>query len=163
MRYRLVVLVLIAGLLASCLPQSQLRAVPEPVVRLPGHVLPALGVKRVQVKTLQEWSSELCRGLFPHLPRADMTPFRVLLIVGAVIVGGLAAFGLFPVALVAAAALVPLVVVLYLLDVDLYEDEPVLVVASTMLWGARGFGVAPRGDSGNGVRIARSPGGGSND
>jgi len=73
--------------------------------------------------------------LFPHLPRADMAPFRILLIVGAVLVGGLAAFGLFPVALVAAAALVPLVMVLYLLDVDLYEDEPALVVVTTMLWG----------------------------
>src|SRR5262249_42484671 len=28
------------------------------------HVLPALGVKRVQVKTLQEWSGEQCRRLF---------------------------------------------------------------------------------------------------
>jgi len=42
MRYRFVVLVLIAGLLTSCLPQSQLGATPEPVVRLPGHMLPAL-------------------------------------------------------------------------------------------------------------------------
>src|SRR5437868_6253274 len=42
MRQRVLVLVLIAGLLTSCLPQSQLGAVPEPVVRLPGHVLPAL-------------------------------------------------------------------------------------------------------------------------
>lgn len=33
------------------------------------HVLPALGVKRVQVKTLQEWASDLCRRLFPHMPR----------------------------------------------------------------------------------------------
>src|SRR4249919_1898053 len=73
--------------------------------------------------------------LFPHLPRGDMAPFRVLLIVGAVVVGGLAAFGLFPVALAAAAILVPLITVLYLLDVDLYEDEPLLVVVSTMLWG----------------------------
>lgn len=40
------------------------------------HVLPALGVKRVQVKTLQEWAGELCRRLFPALPRVkrETTP-----------------------------------------------------------------------------------------
>jgi subtilase family serine protease len=42
MRHRLLVLVLIAGLLTSCVPQVQLGATPEPVVRLPGHVLSAL-------------------------------------------------------------------------------------------------------------------------
>src|SRR5262245_33080217 len=42
MRYRFVILVVVAGLLASCLPQSRIAAIPEPVVRLPGHVLPAL-------------------------------------------------------------------------------------------------------------------------
>ena len=29
------------------------------------HVLPALGVKRVQVRTFQEWAREQCRRLFP--------------------------------------------------------------------------------------------------
>src|SRR4051812_12982778 len=42
MRQRLLVLVLMAGLLTSCVPQFQLGAAPEPVVRIPGHVLPAL-------------------------------------------------------------------------------------------------------------------------
>src|SRR3954447_5382008 len=42
MRQRLLVLVLIAGLLTGCVPQFQLGATSEPVVRLPGHVLSAL-------------------------------------------------------------------------------------------------------------------------
>ena len=36
----------------------------------------------------------------------------------------------------AAAILVPLVTVIYLYDVDVYEDEPIRVVAFTFLWGA---------------------------
>ena len=40
------------------------------------HVLPALGVTRVQVRTFHEWASEHCRRLFPRLPREirDYTP-----------------------------------------------------------------------------------------
>jgi DNA helicase-2/ATP-dependent DNA helicase PcrA len=33
-----------------------------------GHVLPALGVKRVQVRTFREWAAEQRRRLFPGLP-----------------------------------------------------------------------------------------------
>src|SRR5439155_333824 len=33
------------------------------------HVLPALAVTRVQVRTFHEWASEQCRRLFPRLPR----------------------------------------------------------------------------------------------
>ncbi len=33
------------------------------------HVLPALGVRRVQVRTFQEWAAEQVRRLFPKLPR----------------------------------------------------------------------------------------------
>ena len=41
-----------------------------------GHVLPALGVTRVQVRTFHEWATERCRRLFPRLPREirDSTP-----------------------------------------------------------------------------------------
>jgi len=56
-----------------------------------------------------------------------------LLGIGAVVT--LAVLGLFPVAVVAAAALVPLVMVTYLYDVDLYEDEPLRVYALTLAWG----------------------------
>ena len=33
------------------------------------HVLPALAVARVQVRTFHEWAAEQCRRLFPRLPR----------------------------------------------------------------------------------------------
>jgi DNA helicase-2/ATP-dependent DNA helicase PcrA len=33
------------------------------------HVLPALGVRRVQVRTFQDWAAEQVRRLFPKLPR----------------------------------------------------------------------------------------------
>jgi PrsW family intramembrane metalloprotease len=74
--------------------------------------------------------------LFPHLPRADMRHYRVAMAVGTLIVVGLGIAGLFPLALAGAALLVPLVAALYLHDVDIYEDEPVLVIAFTLAWGA---------------------------
>src|SRR5439155_192525 len=33
------------------------------------HVLPALGVARVQVRAFHEWASDVCARLFPRLPR----------------------------------------------------------------------------------------------
>jgi len=44
-----------------------------------GHVLPALGVKRVQVRTFREWAAEQRRRLFPELPnrRREDTPALV--------------------------------------------------------------------------------------
>lgn len=74
--------------------------------------------------------------LFPQLPRDDLTAFRSVLLVGVAVVVGLALFGFFPVALVAAAILVPVVMVTYLYDVDVYEDEPLRVYALTFAWGA---------------------------
>ena len=47
----------------------------------------------------------------------------------------LAVLGLFPMAIVASAVLTPLLVILYLYDVDVYEDDPMSVIAFTMLWG----------------------------
>lgn len=79
--------------------------------------------------------------IFPQLPRADMDSFRASLALGAAAIIVLAIFGLFPLALVGSAVLVPLLVVLYLWDVDLYEDEPLLTLALTIAWGA-GAGVA---------------------
>ncbi|MGH3115563.1 MAG: hypothetical protein ACRDQ2_00305 [Gaiellales bacterium] len=75
-------------------------------------------------------------SVFPHLPRRDMTTFRVALALGVVVVGLLTLLRLFPLALVAAALVVPLLTVVYLLDVDLYEDAPALMLAFTIVWGA---------------------------
>jgi hypothetical protein len=74
--------------------------------------------------------------LFPQLPRAETKAFRWALLAGLAVVLGLALLGFFPVALVVAAVLVPLLMVLYLYVVDVYEDEPLPVIGATMAWGA---------------------------
>src|SRR5215213_1470736 len=73
--------------------------------------------------------------LFPQLPRADMHVFRLALLAGIAVIVGLALLGAFPVALVTAAVLVPLLMVMYLWDVDVYEDEPRIVIGATMVVG----------------------------
>jgi hypothetical protein len=82
----------------------------------------------------------LVSTLFPQLPSDSMLAFRVALLLGATVVILLGAAGLFPIAVVAAGVLVPLLLAIYLYDVDLYEDEPLHVLAYTALWGiAAGF------------------------
>jgi hypothetical protein len=86
----------------------------------------------------------LISTLFPQLPRASHSGFRLALAFGLAVVAGLAALRLFPMALIAAALLLPLLVVLYLIDVDVYEGEPPWAVAFVILWGAVagvGFGL----------------------
>ena len=77
----------------------------------------------------------LVSTLFPQLPRADMATFRTVLIIGLLSIIGLAGVGFFPLALIAAALLVPLMLVLYVWDVDVYEDEPFRVMVFTAAWG----------------------------
>jgi ribosomal protein L32 len=79
--------------------------------------------------------------LFPQLPPAEMNNFYVALGVGTAAMVLLAIFGLFPLAVVAAAVLVPLMTVVYIYDVDVYEDEPIRVIGLTMLAGAVGGGI----------------------
>ena len=79
--------------------------------------------------------------LFPHLPRSDMRGFRIALAGGAGLILALSLLGLYPLALIVAAVLVPFLTVVYLWDVDLYEDEPLQMLAFTIVWGAAG-GVA---------------------
>lgn len=82
-------------------------------------------------------------SLYPQLPRADMRDYRWALAIGAVVVVVLGIAGLFPVALIAAAVLVPLLTAIYFLDVDIYEQQPALVVGFTLIWGGlAGVGVA---------------------
>jgi hypothetical protein len=83
-------------------------------------------------------------SLFPHLPRSSHLGFRLALVGGGAVVVGLALGRLFPLALIAAATLLPLLVVLYLVEVNVYEDEPVWAMALTLVWGALtgvGFGL----------------------
>ncbi len=74
--------------------------------------------------------------IFPQLPRAEMDTFRAALGLGVAVLVVLTLVKLFPLAIVTAAVLVPLLVVLYLWEVDLYEDEPLHVLALTIAWGA---------------------------
>src|SRR5688572_17983021 len=74
--------------------------------------------------------------LFPQLPRTEMRAFRAALIAGIAAVVAIALLGFFPVALVVAAVLVPLLMVLYLWFIDIYEDEPIPVIGATMALGA---------------------------
>ena len=74
--------------------------------------------------------------LYPSLPREEIRTFQLALLGGTILIVALGLLGFFPVAIVAAAILVPLVTVIYLYDVDVYEDEPIRVVALTFLWGA---------------------------
>lgn len=64
-----------------------------------------------------------------------MATFRTALVIGLAAITLLAATGFFPMALIAAALLVPLMMVLYVWDVDIYEDEPFRVMAFTAAWG----------------------------
>jgi hypothetical protein len=82
------------------------------------------------------FSPNMISTVFPQLPRADMDSFRFALALGAAAIAVLAIFRLFPLGIVGAAVLVPLLVVLYLWDVDLYEDEPLFVLGMTIAWGA---------------------------
>jgi hypothetical protein len=78
----------------------------------------------------------LVSSLFPQLPRASHASMRLALGLGAGVVVVLALLHLFGVALIATALLLPLLVVVYLLDVNLYEDEPVWAMCLTLGWGA---------------------------
>lgn len=84
------------------------------------------------------WAVRLTSTLFPQLPTHDMGAFRVALVSGLGLIVALGLVGVFSVALLAAALLVPLLLLLYFYDVDVYEDEPLLVVGRTVVCGALG-------------------------
>ena len=78
----------------------------------------------------------LISTLFPHLSHRHGGPFRWALIAGALFVVVLAAFHLFAPATIAAAFLLPALYLLYLYEVEVYADEPWLLVGATMAAGA---------------------------
>ena len=78
----------------------------------------------------------LITTLFPHLPHRRGGPFRWALIAGALFVAVLAALHLFAPATAAAAFLLPVLYLLYLYEVEVYADEPWLLIGATMLAGA---------------------------
>jgi hypothetical protein len=74
--------------------------------------------------------------LFPHLALRRSGPFRVALVAGGALVTMLAALHLFAPATVAAVFVLPVLYLMYLYEVEIYEDEPWLVVGTTMVLGA---------------------------
>jgi hypothetical protein len=78
----------------------------------------------------------LISSLFPHLPRGEATTFRLSLAGGIAVVVALVLAGLYPLATIAGAVLVPILTLLYLHTIDVYEGEPPLVLAATALSGA---------------------------
>ena len=90
----------------------------------------------------------LVSTLFPRLPHGHIGSFRTGLAIGIGLIGGLTLAGLYPVAVGVAAAVVPALILVYLLAVDVYEGEPVTVLAATLLWGVVTGGLFALGTAG---------------
>jgi RNA polymerase subunit RPABC4/transcription elongation factor Spt4 len=73
--------------------------------------------------------------LFPHLPHRRGGAFQWALLAGAGAVLVLAALHLFAPATIAAVCLLPVLYLLYLYEVEVYESEPWLVIGATMIAG----------------------------
>ena len=80
--------------------------------------------------------------LFPHLPRADLATFRIALGLGLGVVVVLALARLYPVAVGVSAAIVPVLTWLYLDDVDIYEEQPLVVAGVMAVSGGVGGAIA---------------------
>jgi MFS family permease len=74
--------------------------------------------------------------LLPHLAHRRGGPFRLALILGAAVVIVLAVLHLFAPATIAAVLVLPVLYLIYLYEVEVYEDEPWLVIGATMVAGA---------------------------
>ncbi|HET7420508.1 MAG TPA: PrsW family glutamic-type intramembrane protease [Candidatus Dormibacteraeota bacterium] len=74
--------------------------------------------------------------LFPHLPHRSGQPFRIALVAGGALVIVLAALHLFALATVAAVLVLPVLYLMYLYEVEVYDNEPWLVIGATMVVGA---------------------------
>lgn len=73
--------------------------------------------------------------LLPHLPHRRTAPFRVILGVSLVLLAGLGLLRLTGPAIAVAVLAVPLLYLVYLYEVEVYEDEPVLVIGATFAVG----------------------------
>jgi len=74
--------------------------------------------------------------LFPHLPHRRGGAFRWALLAGSTAVVILAALHLFAPATIFAVVMLPVLYVLYLYEVEVYESEPWLLIGATMVAGA---------------------------
>lgn len=73
--------------------------------------------------------------LFPHLPHRHGGPFRLALLAGGALVLVLSAAHLFAPATVAAVCVLPVLYLMYLYEVEVYESEPWIVIGATMVGG----------------------------
>jgi hypothetical protein len=87
-----------------------------------------------------KWAPKIVSTIFPQLPRNEMDAFQIALALGTLTIVVLCVVKLFPLALIGAAVLVPILTILYLWEVDLYEDAPVTALGLSVVWGA-GAGV----------------------
>src|SRR5579859_6707918 len=78
----------------------------------------------------------LITTFFPHLPHRRGGPFRWALVLGALFVLVLLALHLDAPAAAVATCLLPALYLLYLYEVEIYENEPWLVIGATMVVGA---------------------------
>ncbi len=90
--------------------------------------------------------------LFPHLNHRRGGAFQWALLAGSAAVLILAVLHLFAPATIAAALLLPVLYLLYLYEVDVYEDDPWLLIGATMVAGAV-FGYAFTSFSGAAVSL----------
>jgi RsiW-degrading membrane proteinase PrsW (M82 family) len=77
----------------------------------------------------------LITTLFPHLPHRRGGPFRWALVLGALFVLVLLALHLYAPAATVATCFLPALYLLYLYEVEVYENEPWLVIGATMVIG----------------------------
>ncbi|MBV9819122.1 MAG: hypothetical protein JOZ07_12345 [Solirubrobacterales bacterium] len=95
------------------------------------------GVRRAFAAAPQEsvLRPTIVSTIFPQLPHSSMRAFRSCLALGlaAVLVLGLAK--LFGVALIAGALMLPALVIIYMFDVNVFEDASLAVVLGTVAWG----------------------------
>lgn len=75
----------------------------------------------------------LISTIMPHTNRETADNYRWAMILSALIIVGATAFGLLPVAIAAAAFLVPIAYLVYIYDVNLWEDAPAPVVIGLFL------------------------------
>jgi RsiW-degrading membrane proteinase PrsW (M82 family) len=78
----------------------------------------------------------LVSTFFPHLGSQRAQQVRWVLLGGAAVVFVLALGRLVPIAIIAAALLVPLLYLFYFYDVQIYENEPIRVLGGTFILGA---------------------------
>lgn len=82
------------------------------------------------------FAPKIISSMFPQLPRNEMDTFQIALAMGVVTIVALALFKLYPLALIGSAVLVPVLTILYLWEVDVYEDAPGTALGLSIGWGA---------------------------